>query len=570
MGGTQRLPRLIGAKKALEMMLSMRPIGAKEALQLRLIEAIVPSEQVVQAAIKHALEIVHGTKTRTRALQLRTRLEEPQVLEQIFAGAEKKLDPRQPHQKACLNAVRAGMEFDGLYGLETESKEFRKVGVTPTAKALCHFFFSERATTKIPGVQVTKDAIKSVGIIGGGTMGSGIAIACLMVGIRVVIKEVNQKFLDVGLGRVKGVFDGRLARKRMTQDQYNKAMSLLSGQIDYQNFDQLDMVVEAVLEQLPLKQQVFAELEKHCNKNCILATNTSTINIDEIAAKTSASDRIIGLHFFSPAYVMPLLEIIRTNKTSSATLGKSLKFSAQIKKTPVVVLNEIGFAVNRIFLPYFMAGAFLVDRGVDPYRIDKALQKFGFAVGPFRVSDIAGIDVGSYSKGSQAALFKDRIYNSPVEKIMLEEKRLGEKTSKGYYLYQGEGEIKKPVPDASIEQILSRARSQVNAKPLSNQANFTDEDIQNILLLPAVNEACRVIEEKLVYRVSDIDVASAFGMNFPRLYGGLVKWADVFLGAPKVLEKLEALYRETGLKMFEPSQYLRDCAQNGKSLESGV
>jgi enoyl-CoA hydratase/3-hydroxyacyl-CoA dehydrogenase len=570
LGGTQRLPRLIGVKKALEMILTSRPIGAKDALSLKLVESVVSSEQLIQTAVQLALEMANGTKARTRALQLRTRLEPPQVLEQIFAQYEKTLDPRQPQQRAAFNSVRAGLEFDGNYGLLTEAREFKNLITSNVAKALCHFFFSERATVKIPGLQPTKDVIKSVGIVGGGTMGSGIAIACLLAGIRVVLKEVDQKFLDIGLGKIKGIFDSRLQRKRMTQDQYNKATSLLSGQIDYSGFDKLDMVIEAVLEQLPLKQQVFVELEQHCNKSCILATNTSTINIDEIGAKTKAADRIIGLHFFSPAYVMPLLEIIRTKNTSSETLSKSLKFSSQIKKTPVVVLNEIGFAVNRIFLPYFMASAFLVDRGVDPYRIDKALQKFGFAVGPFRVADISGIDVGKFSKESQSKLFKERIYNSYLDKLLLEDKRLGEKTGAGYYLYQGEGEVKKPVEDKELAQkYLNKARDLAKATPLKKK-DLTDEDIQHILLLPAVNEACRVIEEKLVYRVSDIDVASTFGMNFPRFYGGIVKWADTFLGAKKVLEELEELYKETGIKLFEPSKYLRECAESGRSLEAGL
>ncbi|KAL0491758.1 enoyl-CoA hydratase/3 hydroxyacyl-CoA dehydrogenase [Acrasis kona] len=570
LGGTQRLPRLIGVQKSLEMMLTSRPISTKDALSLKLIDQVVASDQLIPQAIQLALEMVEGTKSRTKALQLRTRLEPPHVLSKIFEAAEKKLDPRLPQQSACVKAVKAGLEFDGLYGLITENKEFAKCGTSPTAKALCHFFLSERATTKIPGVQIAKDGIKSVGIIGGGTMGSGIAIACLQAGIKVILKEVNQKFLDVGLGRIRSVFDSRLQRKRISQEAHAKATSLLSGQIDYSNFDKLDMVVEAVLEQIPLKQQVFGELEKHCSSTCILATNTSTIDIDEIGKNTKAQDRIIGLHFFSPAYIMPLLEIIRTKKTSSECLGKSLKFSQQIKKTPVVVLNEIGFAVNRIFLPYFMSSGLLVDLGMDPYKIDSALQKFGFAVGPFRTADIAGLDVGKFSRDSQSKLFKDRMYSSDNDSLLLKEKRLGEKTGSGYYLYKGDGDIKKPVQDPELSKYFEEGRRNMKLKPLQNQSNFSDEDIQLITLLPAVNEACRVIEEGLVYRVSDIDVAGAFGMNFPRMYGGLVKWADEFVGAKKVVERLEDLQKQTGLRLYEPCQYLKDCAANGKSLESGL
>jgi len=344
LGGTQRLPRLIGVQKALEMMLTSRPINAKEASSLKLIDSVASSEQLLPQAIQLALNMATGHSSRTKALQLTTRLEPPSILSKIFETAHKKADPRAPQQLACIKAVQAGLEFDGRYGLQFENKEFTSCGVSNTAKAMCHFFLSERATTKIPNVQVAKQGIRSVGIIGGGTMGSGIAIACLQAGIKVILKEVNQKFLDAGLERIKSVYDSRLSRKRITQSDYDKSISNLKGSLDYNGFNQLDMVIEAVLEQIPLKQQVFGELENVVNEKCILATNTSTINIDRIAEKLKCKDRIIGLHFFSPAYIMPLLEIIRTKDTSNDTLGLSLKFSQQIKKTPVVVLNEIGFA----------------------------------------------------------------------------------------------------------------------------------------------------------------------------------------------------------------------------------
>jgi enoyl-CoA hydratase/3-hydroxyacyl-CoA dehydrogenase len=569
-GGTQRLPRLVGVKKALEMMLTTRPISANDALSSRLVDKVVTTEELLKIAHQTALDIAEGRISRRKSLQIRTRLESPQEIQQILAYTEKKLDSRQPQQKAALEAVKAGLEFDGLYGLQGEQREFIKVARTPVAKGLVHFFFAERATSKVPGLVDVKDTIKSVAVIGGGTMGSGIAIACLSAGIKVILKEVDEKFLNLGMKRITSVFEDRLQRKKITQQQHDKAVQLLSGQTDYKGFDQLDMVIEAVLEIVDLKQQVFEDLYKNCNSNCILASNTSTIDLNEIGARTKAHDRIIGLHFFSPAHIMPLLEIIRTDHTSSETLSKSLRFATQIKKTPVVVKNCVGFAVNRIFKPYHESAEMLVLRGMNPYDIDRAIVKFGFPVGPYRVSDIAGIDVNVLAKKSMQKAYGDRSYNVHLSELLVKANRLGEKTGAGFYLYPGKD--RKPVEDKELlEKYVPEARKLGgNPKPLKGQENFSDEDIQQIVLFPLVNEACMVIQEKLVYKVSDIDVASTMGMGFPRFRGGLMKWADVQYGAKYIFDRLQSLYDETGIKIYKPSKYLRECAENGTSLEEGA
>ncbi|KAL0478956.1 enoyl-CoA hydratase/3-hydroxyacyl-CoA dehydrogenase [Acrasis kona] len=560
-GGTQRLPRLIGVKKAMELMLTMKPISGKEAHDLKLVDQLCESNQLLSTAIQLALSI--DMSKNIKSLHRQDRLESKAELEQIFAHLEKMVDPRQPQQRQALNAVKAGVTRGGDEGLVAEEEESFNVH-KPTAKALQHLFFAERATSKIPNVPAYNKKINSVGVIGGGTMGGGIAIACLENGIKVTLKEVNQKFLDAGLERIKNTFKSKLERKRINQKQFDAALNNLTGTVSYEGFQTLDCVIEAVLEIVDLKKSVFKDLSKHCNKECILGTNTSTIDIESIASDLDCRDRIIGLHFFSPANVMPLLEIIRTSHTSNEIIAAGLQLSKQLRKTPVVVKNCVGFAVNRIFFPYGGAAGFLVDRGVHPYRIDKALKNFGFGVGPFRMSDIVGLDVGVMTSNSMKGAYSDRAYDGQLKQIMVDQKRLGDKVGRGYY-------VKGKPDEEGIADLIKASQNRANnPKPLKNQNEFTDADIQEILLLPVVNEACRVVQENLVYRVSDLDVASVMGMNFPRFRGGIVAWADVFLGAKKTFEKLDRLYQETGMEMFKPCEYLKKCADNNKSLESGL
>lgn len=588
-GGTQRLPRLVGVRRALEMMISSVPISGKSALQYGLVNRVVDGAKnsngndnnnnpVIAAAIDLAVRMAEFKHSRTRALYLNNRIESPTELKLIFDKAEadaKKQYAHLPHVQACINAVRAGLEYNGEVGLETESLEFLKVCNGTVAKSLIHFFFAERATTKVPSLGrssnngtspvVKPKKISKIGIIGGGTMGSGIAIAALSAGIQVVLKEINDQALQAGVKRVMDVLDGRLERKKLSQQQYDHmTRHLFKSQTTYDNFDQLDMVIEAVLEIVPLKQKIFKEMEQYCNKECILATNTSTIDLNQIGAQVRSKDRIIGLHFFSPAHVMPLLEIIRTGETSAQTIATSLNFAKQIRKTPVVVGNCPGFLVNRTFYPYGESAHYLVDRGVDLYQIDRAIQKFGFRVGPFLMNDIAGVDVINFAFKSMSEPFKQRSYAIHLNQLLVDAKRLGQKTGSGNYKF--DAKTGRPMPDPEMKSLIEQARKlSGNPKPFATP--LTDEQIVEYLLFPTVNEALRVVEEGHVYRVSDVDVACTMGMNFPRHYGGLLKWADT-IGAKRIADTLDRMARDSGLKMFEPCQYLKQCANSGASLYS--
>ncbi len=335
-------------------------------------------------------------------------------------------------------------------------------------------------------------------------------------------------------------------------------LSRLSPQIDYAGFDKVDMVIEAVIENIDLKQGVFVDLEKAVRPDCILASNTSTIDLEVIGAKTKAQDRILGTHFFSPAHVMPLVEVVRSKKTSPQALNSAINLVKQLKKTPVTVGNCVGFLVNRIFFPYGQTALLLVDNGVDPYRLDKAVYDWGMPMGPFRMSDLAGVDVAKFAGGILAKAYSDHNYISTLVDYLFEAKRFGEKTKVGYYKYDG----KKALPDPELASFISKARADAGNPPA---ITVSDNDIVEHVLFGVVNEACRCLDEGIAIRPSDIDVACVMGMGFPAYRGGIMKWADT-LGAKYIYDKLAAWHKKYG-PVYEPCDYLKRKAEKGESLE---
>lgn len=399
-GGTQRLPRLVGLPKALEMMLTSKPVGAEQALSLGLADELADSpENLLPAARALALAIARGAKPRMLSLRRADRL--PAFGEAAatvdFARAETaKRAPHLRHPQFCLDAVLAGIASGGDAGLKAEGEAFARSARLDTHKALVHVFFASRATKKVKGIEgVSPRPVRRVAVIGGGLMGSGIATALALSGVDVALKEISQPFLDAGLRRVRSNVASRVKKGRMTQGAADAALSRVTGVLDYGSapFASADMVIEAVIEDVALKQRIFADVEKAVGPECVLATNTSTIDLDLIGAKlpsASAKARVIGAHFFSPAHVMPLLEIVRTSSTSPQAVADTLGLSGTIKKTPVVVGNCTGFAVNRVFFPYTMSAMLLADCGLSPYAVDKAVAGFGMPMGPFRLNDLVG------------------------------------------------------------------------------------------------------------------------------------------------------------------------------------
>ncbi|RLN07552.1 peroxisomal fatty acid beta-oxidation multifunctional protein [Panicum miliaceum] len=568
-GGTQRLPRLVGLPKAIEMMLQSKFITAKEGKERGLIDALCSPDELIKMSRLWALEIANCQKPWIRSLGRTDRLGSLSEARAVLSAARqqaKKIAPNMPQHQACLDVIEEGILYGGHAGVLKEAKVFKELVVAPTSRALVHVFFAQRSTTKVPGVtdvQLKPRQIRKVAVIGGGLMGSGIATALLVSNISVVLKEVNPQFLQRGEKMIAGNLEGLVKRGSLTKDKMNKAMSLLKGALDYSDFKDVDMVIEAVIEKIPLKQSIFADIERICPKHCILATNTSTIDLNVVGEKTSSQDRIIGAHFFSPAHIMPLLEIVRTEKTSPQAILDLITVGKIIKKVPVVVGNCTGFAVNRTFFPYTQGSHLLVSLGIDVFRIDRVISNFGMPMGPFQLQDVAGYGVALAVKDIYAKAFGERNLDSDLVDLMVKDGRQGKMNGKGYYIYEKGG---KPKPDPSVQRVIEEYRKRAKTMPGGKPVTLTDQDILEMIFFPVVNEACRVMDENVVIRASDLDIASVLGMGFPKYRGGIVFWADT-VGAPYIYSKLSK-WAELYGPYFKPSPYLEQRAKSGVPLSA--
>ncbi|KAI5650819.1 hypothetical protein M9H77_36824 [Catharanthus roseus] len=568
-GGTQRLPRLVGLSKSLEMMLTSKPVKGEEALSLGLVDAIATPDQLLATARRWALDILGGQKPCIASLLKTDKLEPLAEAREIlnFARVQaRKQAPNLKHPLVCIDVVEEGILSGPRAGLWKEAEAFQVLLHSDTCKSLVHVFFAQRGTTKVPGVTdlgLAPRPIKKVAILGGGLMGSGIATALILSNYSVLLKEVNEKFLQGGMDRVKANLQSQVKKGKMSEEKFEKTYSLLKGVLDYESFRDVDMVIEAVIENVSLKQQIFADLEKYCPPHCILASNTSTIDLNLIGEKTKSEDRIIGAHFFSPAHVMPLLEIVRTQKTSPQVIVDLLDVGKKIKKTPVVVGNCTGFAVNRMFFPYTQAALLLVERGTDVYQIDKAITKFGMPMGPFRLCDLVGFGV-AVATGSQFVLnFPERTYKSMLIPLMQEDKRAGETTRKGFYIYDNR---RKASPDPELKKYIEKAREMSGVTVDPKVTKLSEKDIVEMIFFPVVNEACRVLAEGIAVKAADLDISAIMGMGFPFYRGGIMFWADT-LGSKYICSRLEEWSKSYG-GFFKPCAYLADRAAKGASLSA--
>ncbi|CAJ1940990.1 unnamed protein product [Sphenostylis stenocarpa] len=571
LGGTQRLPRLVGLAKALEMMLTSKPVKGKEAFSLGLVDGLVSPDDLVKAARQWALDIVGHQRPWIATLYKTDKLEPlgeaVEILKFARAQAQKRA-PNLQHPLVCIDVIEAGVVAGPRAGLWKEAEASEVLVKSDTCKSLIHIFFAQRGTSKIPGVTdrgLVPRNVKKVAILGGGLMGSGIATALILSSYPVILKEVNDKFLDAGINRIKANLQSRVTKGKLTQENFEKAVSLLKGTLDYESFRDVDMVIEAVIENVSLKQQIFTDVEKHCPPHCILASNTSTIDLNLIGERTKSKDRIVGAHFFSPAHVMPLLEIVRTNHTSPQVIVDVLNISKKIKKTPVVVGNCTGFAVNRMFFPYTQAGLLLVERGADFYQIDKVISKFGMPMGPFRLVDLVGFGVAIATGMQFIENFPERTYKSMLIPLLQEDKRAGETTRKGFYLYDDK---RKASPDSELKNYIEKARSITGVSVDPKLVKLQEKDIIEMIFFPVVNEACRVLGEGIAVKAADLDIASVMGMGFPPYRGGIIFWADT-LGSKYIYSKLEK-WSELYGEFFKPCSYLAVRAAEGIPLSATV
>ena len=578
-GGTQRLPRLVGVEAALKAMLTSKPMAAPRARAAGLLDEVVPADALLLEAARVALEIADGRRARRYTLLLEDRL--PAGAEQREAAAAamqfareqaKKKQPNLEHPGLCIDAVAEGVARGAKRGLEREKEVFQRLLFSPASRALVHVFLAQRGTGRLPGARGPPRRTSRAAVIGGGLMGSGIATAMVLAGVEVLLKEINQAALDAGVARVRANLASAVKKGRLAPAAAEAAVSLLRGTLDYEQFGGADVVIEAVIESIPLKQRIFADLERVCRPDAILATNTSTINIDLVAQKLRPETRarVCGAHFFSPAHVMPLFEIIRTESTDVRVLADTVALGKRIKKTPVVVGNCTGFAVNRVFFPYTMAACMLVDAGADPYAVDDAVKSWGMPMGPFRLTDLVGGDIGLHVAQSYVRDFGERVYESRLIPLMNDAKRLGEKTGSGFYSFAaGRGRAARDAADIAPLLRESRGRAGLPPECARAVAAMSAEEMVEVVMFPVVNEACRVLHEGIVDSAGDLDVCAVLGMGFPPYRGGVLHWADG-VGAARIRDRLLALrglFRGTK-DFFTPCAYLETCAQGGLKLSA--
>ena len=544
-GGTQRLPRVVGAQKALEMMLSGNPIKASEAAQIGLVDELAEGD-LLSAAVKFAEQ--HADARPLPRISEKTAEGSPE----LFAAARQGIEKTHKGQLApglIVDLAEMATQKPFQQGWDAEAELFSLAVNSPQSRGLRHIFFAERGAGKIPGLgkDTPQSEINSAGIIGAGTMGGGIAMNFLNVGIPVTIVETAQDALDRGTATIRKNYENTAKKGRMTQDDVEKRMSLLTPTLDMSALKDADIIIEAVFENMDVKKDIFTKLDAIAKPGAILASNTSTLDVNEIASVTGRPESVIGLHFFSPANVMKLLEIVRADKTSDSVLATSMALAKKIKKVGVVVGVCDGFVGNRMIHHYGEEARKLVEEGANPQDVDAAMHALGLPMGPFEMSDMAGLDVGYLIRQHQAKVAGAPKPDGWLDRIV-EQGRKGQKTGGGIYDYP---DGRKPVPSPVTDEVLSgyRAEKNLSSRPISQ------DEISKRLTYALVNEGAQILDEGIAQRAGDIDVIYIYGYGFPAYRGGPMQYADE-QGLKSVVADLEQ-YGQT------PAPLLRKLAEEG-------
>ena len=558
-GGTQRLPRLVGVAKAVEMCAGGKPVSAREAAALGLIDRLIDGD-LLAGAVAFAREFAGkpAPKTRVRAEKLGTAAENAAV----FAAARDAAGKKQRGLKAplaAIDAVEAATKLPFEEGCQAEAKLFTECLFSDQSKALIHVFFGEREVAKIPDIpkETALIPVNSVAIVGSGTMGGGIAMVFANAGIPVVLKDVDEAALNLGMEKIRKNYASSVQRGRFTQAFVDERLELITPVFNYDAFSRVDMVIEAVFEGMALKKTVFTDLDRICRKEAILATNTSTLDIDEIAGSTSRPEAVIGTHFFSPANVMRLLEIVRGKKSSKEVIATCMQLSKKLGKIGVLVGNCRGFVGNRMFGPYRREAQFLIEEGAEVEAVDKPLVDFGMAMGPLATGDLAGLDVGWRIRKEYRHLEKPGIRQPFAEDRLCEMGRYGQKTLRGWYRYD---ENRRASADPELAALVRKW----NADAGIPQRQIPAEEIVDRCIYALVNEGARILEEGYALRAVDIDIIYLNGYGFPAYRGGPMWHADT-VGLQKVYQRVCEFHKQHG-ELWEPAPLLQRLAEEGKTF----
>ena len=553
-GGTQRLPRVVGVEKTLAMVTSGVPIGAAEAHKLGLVDQLVEGDLRTEALAFARDKAAQGgghPRVRDNDDKLQSAKDNPE----IFAATRKMLARKTrgflapEYNIRCIEAA-VNQPFDE--GLKTEGKLFAELMAGPQSQAQQYFFFSERQAGKVPGL--AEDAkelpIAKVGVIGGGLMGGGISMNFANVGVPVTIVETSQEALDRGLGTIRKNYENTARKGRLTEEAVEQRCGLIQGTLDMADLADCDLIIEAVFENMAVKKDIFTRLDGIAKQGAILASNTSALDLNEIASVTSRPESVIGLHFFSPANVMKLLEVVRGEKTSDDVIKTGMALAKRIRKVAVLVGVCPGFVGNRILFMRQIEASKLALEGAPIQQVDKVLFDFGFPMGAFQMGDLAGLDLGWDKDNSDPMDVKDRL---------CELGRRGQKTSAGYYDYD---EKRQPTPAAVTAELFA----EVAAAQGISQSDISDEEILDRCLLPMINEGAKILDEGIAVRASDIDVTYVYGYGWPVYRGGPMHYANS-LGLDKVLAKIRHYHETTGDDFWAPSPLLVSLAEQGKRFK---
>jgi 3-hydroxyacyl-CoA dehydrogenase len=559
-GGTQRLPRVVPVHEAARMMILGDPIPAEKAKEFGLVDEIVTGD-LLEEGIAYAKKLVAEGKGPRRVRDMPPKVEGDQkaLLEAVPVQAAKSAggNPAPAEIAKCIHAA-VTLPFDE--GRKVERERFEYLVNTVESKALRHMFFAERQTSKIPDVpeDTPTREIKKAAIIGSGTMGGGIAMSFANAGIPVTIADMSQEALDKGLKRIKDNYAVTVKRGRLKQEDMDKRMALIQGTIELAAVREADIVIEAVFERMEVKQDIFRKLDGWMKPGAILATNTSTLDVNKIAEVTKRPQDVIGTHFFSPANVMRLLEVVRGAKTGKDVLATTMKLGKRLRKVPIVSGVCDGFIGNRMLEKYTQQAGFLLDEGASPMQVDAALQKWGLAMGPFTMSDMAGNDVGWDVRKRRYYEKPDMVYSKFADKVC-ELGRYGQKTGKGFYKYEPGN--RKPQPDPEIDALLEKYRKENGLK----SREISDEEIVERCIYALANEGARILEEGIALRASDVDMVYLTGYGFPAHRGGPMFYADT-VGLAKVLAAIEGFQQGTNGNQWQPAPLLVKLAKQGKTF----
>ncbi len=560
-GGTQRVPRVAGVKAALDMITAGNPVAAGKARDMGLIDEVLGDEDVRAGAVQYAKSLVESGAPLKRIRDIT--IDAFSIEPDFFDNARKRLARRargQIAQDRIVSCLEAAVQLPIDEGLERERELFKELVSSPESAAMRHIFFAERQAAKIKDVprDTPLRPIKKVAILGGGTMGGGIAMCFANVGIPVIMLEINDEALERGMGIIRKNYTITVQKGKLAEDKMEDRIALISGTTSYDDIGDVDMVIEAVFENLDLKKEIFGKLDAACKPGTILATNTSYQDVDAIAAATSRPEDVVGMHFFSPANVMKLLEVVRGAKTAHDVLATVMQIGKKIGKVCALSGVCYGFIGNRMLGGYGREAQMLLLDGCTPAQVDGALEGFGMAMGPLAMGDLAGLDVGYKARQARTDLPDDpKLYRMGT--LLVEMGRHGQKTGSGFYKY--DPETRKRMSDPEVEALIKEEAAKLDIE----QKEISDEEILARCFYPLINEGAKILEEGIAQRASDIDVVYIYGYAFPVAKGGPMHYADS-VGLKNVYDKICEFRDRYGEEYWQPAPLLQQLAEEGKSF----